>query len=510
MKTTNLARTLVPIVSLSLALSVTTSCKKQATEESTAPAGNTAAAPEPEAKPEKVYPAPPPPTEPRPVNFPEIMTAELPNKMQIIVVENHEVPLVNVQVVVKAGTVYDDLVANMTSDMLSEGTKKRSKEKIDAAIEQLGASIGVFASDDNAYITTSVLKPDLSKAITLLADVAKNPKFDNDALEKKKKQAIEGVKGQKSDASTLARTLMSQLLYPEGHPYADDFWSDEQIEAVTTEQLAAFHSAWYRPNNAYIMFSGDITMDEAKKIAKKHFGYWEPAESFGEHPLSKFTGEQYQAVLPTKMQVHIVDRKSASVEIYLANLSLARNSPDWESMTVLNRVFGSGITSRLFADIRETKKLTYNVNSYTAAAKGIGVFAIATQTKKVAEMMIALFDHVRDIRETGPSEEEFTEARDSIARSFPLQIETASQVAGRTRTVLTYGLEADYWNTYRDRVLAVTREQTAGAAQKYIHSVPVIVMVGREKKIRAQLADVPQLKDAEVIVYDTDLKPKAE
>lgn len=503
------SRTISTVMSATLALSVASSCKKQTSEETTAPTNDTAAAaPEAEVKPAKVYPAPPPPTDPRPVNFPEILTAELPNKMQIVVVENHEVPLVNVQVVVKAGTVYDELIGNMTADMLSEGTKKRSKEKVDAAIEQLGASIGVFASEDNAYISTSVLKPDLKKAMELVADVAQNPKFDDAALEKKKKQAIENVKGQKSDASTLGRTLMSQLLYPEGHPYAEDFWTDEQIQAVSTEQLAEFHSAWYRPNNAYIMFSGDITMDEAKKVAKKYFGYWKPADSFGEHPLSNFTGEQYQAALPSKLQVHVVDRKSASVEIYMGNLSMARNSADWESMTVLNRVFGSGITSRLFADIRETKKLTYNVGSYTAPGKGVGVFAIATQTKKVAEMMNALFEHVRDIRESGPTEEEFVQARDSIARSFPLQIETASQVAGRTRTVLTYGLDSDYWNTYRDRVLAVTREQTIDAAQKYIHAVPVIVMVGREKKIRAQLADVPLLKDAEVIVYDTDLNPK--
>ncbi|MGB1699217.1 MAG: M16 family metallopeptidase, partial [Nannocystaceae bacterium] len=415
---------------------------------------------------------------------------------------------VNVQVVMKAGTVYNELIADMTAEMLSEGTKKRSKEKIDAEIEQLGASIGVFAMEDNAYVSTSVLKPDLAKAMTLLADVAQNPKFDNDALDKKKKQAIETVKGQKSDAGTLGRTLMSQLLYPEGHPYAESFWTEEEINGVTTEQLAEFHSSWYRPNNGYIMFSGDITMDEAKAIAKKHFGYWEPAASFGEHPLGNFTGEQYQAVLPTKMQVHVVDRKSASVEIYLGNLALARNSPDWESMTVLNRVFGSGITSRLFSDIRETKKLTYNVGSYAAAAKGVGVFAIATQTKKVSEMMNALFEHVRDIRASGPTEEEFEEARDSIARSFPLQIETAGQVASRTRTVLTYGLPDDYWNTYRDRILAVTRDQTLAAANKYIHAVPVIVMVGRAKKIKDQLADVPQLKDAEVIVYDTDLKRK--
>ena len=100
------------------------------------------------------------------------------------------------------------------------------------------------------------------------------------------------------------------------------------------------------------------------------------------------------------------------------------------------------------------------------------------------------------------------EARDSIARAFALQIETAGQVAGRVRTVLTYGLSEDYWNTYRDRVLAVTRDQTISAAQRYIHDVPVIVMVGKARRIQSQLADVPALKDAQVIIYDTDLNKK--
>ena len=161
-----------------------------------------------------------------------------------------------------------------------------------------------------------------------------------------------------------------------------------------------------------------------------------------------------------------------------------------------------------FSDIRETKKLTYNVGSFAMPAKAVGVFGIATQTKKVSDMMNALFGHITDIRDNGPTEEEYEEARDSIARAFPLQIETAGQVASRVRTVLTFGLEDDYWSTYRDRVLAVTRDQTQESARKYIHDVPVIVMVGRAKKIEKQLADVPELKDAEVFVYDTNLELK--
>lgn len=484
----------------------TLGCDKGASEtEAPAPAP-VAQQEEPEAEPEKVYPDPPPPTDPRPVNFPELTQTELPNKMKIYVAENHEVPLVDVQLVVKAGDMYGDLVADMTANMLTQGTKKRSKEKIDATIEQVGASLGAGTGTLTASVSTRVLTKDLKTAVELMADVAQNPKFDEEALTKIKDENKEALKAAKSDGQSLGRTLLDMQLYPEGHPYGRPFPTDEKIDGVTTAQLAEFHETYWRPNNAYLMFSGDITVEEAEKLAKKYFGFWKPADAFPDHPLEKFDQAAYQSALPKEMTVHVVDRRGASAEIFVGNLALARNSPDWEKFAVLNKVLGAGFGSRMFQHIREEKQLTYNIGSQARSAKVMGSFVIATQSRKITEMMNAIFEEVDAIRNEGPTEKEFEYSRDSIANSFPLAIETASQVAGRARTVLEYGLPEDYWRTYRDRVSAVTLEDTKSVAEKYIHEVPVIVIVGKAKKVKKELAEVPALKDAKIVVYDTDLE----
>lgn len=472
-----------------------------------APAAGPVAQAEPEqTEPAKVYPEPPPPTDPRPVNFPELQKAELPNKLQIYVAENHEVPLVDVQLVMRAGDMHEELVADMTASMLTEGTKKRSKEKIDSTIEQLGGSLSAGTNTLTAALSTRVLTKDIGTALDLMADVAQNPKFDGEALDKIKDQQKEALKAAKSDGGALGRTLLDMQLYPEGHPYGRDFPEETEIDSVDVEQLKKFHDAYWKPNNGYLMFSGDITLEEAEKLAKKHFGYWKPAESFPEHPLADFGQAEYQSALPKKMTVHIVDRRGASAEIFVANLSLARNSPDWEKMAVLNKVLGGGFGSRMFQHIREEKQLTYNIGSRVDPAKAMGSFVIATQSRKIEEMLNAIFDEIDAIRGDGPTAEEFAYARDSIANSFPLGIETASQVAGRARTVLTYGLPDDYWRTYRDRVIAVQHEDAKQAAQAYIHEVPVVVIVGKAKKVKKEIANVKALEGANVIVYDTDLK----
>jgi zinc protease len=483
-------------------------CKKA---EDTTPPDQTAqteteAAPE---EPARVYPDPPPPSEQRPVNFPELQKFELPNKLSVYIVENHEVPLVDVQLVVKAGTIHDDLIADMTAQMLTEGTKKRSKAKIDETIEQLGSSLSAGAGLHNANISTRVLTPNLKTALELVNDVAQHPKFADEALTKLKDQKKVAVKGEKSDGGALARRLTAKLLYPEGHPYASDFPTDEEIDAVTTDDLRKFHQTWYQPGNAYLILSGDVTEEDVRKMVEKTLGKWKPGEAFPPHPLEKFSAEDYQKAVPTELAVHIVDRNQISSDIVIANINgVARNSPDWLKMAAVTKLFGGGMSSRLFRDIREERKLTYNIGSYQAPQKVVGAFAIVTQTKKVDEMLTALFDHMDRLRSEDPTEVEFKTAVDNLALSFPLQIETASQVAGKVNTMLTYGLPDDYYSTYIDEVRKIQIGDIKDTAAKYVHTTPVIVIVGKAAKVKKQLKDVKVLEGAKIIEYDTDLKPK--
>ena len=457
----------------------------------------------------RVYPDPPPPTEQRPVNFPELQKFELPNKLAVYIVENHEVPIVDVQLVIKAGTINDELLATMTADMLGEGTKKRNKAKIDSEIEQIGSSLATSAGEHNAVVGTRVLTSNLGLALDLVNDVVQNPKFDDAALAKLRDQKKVEISGEKSDGGALAQRLASLVLFPEGHPYAQPFPTEDEIAGIKAEDLRKFHETWYRPNNAYLILSGDVTKADVEKLVEKTLGTWKPAESFPTHPLEAFTGADYQKMVPSEFVVHLVDRNQISSDIILANINgVARNSPEWEKMAAVTKLFGGGMSSQLFRDIRESKELTYNIGAYQQPEKAVGVFAIVTQTKKTDEMLNALLGHIDRLRTSDPTDVEFKTAVDNLALSFPLQIETASQIAGKVATMLTYNLPDDYYNKYIDEVRKITLADIQATAAKHVNPVPVIVIVGKASKVRKQLKDVPQLADAKIVEYDTDLKPK--
>jgi zinc protease len=464
--------------------------------------------PVPEA-PKREYPEPPAPSAQRPVNFPEVQEIELPNKLMVYVVENHEVPIVDVQLVIKAGSIHDELLAGLTANILSEGTKKRTKAQIDQAIEQVGSSLNAGAGLYDAFISTRVLKPDLALALDLVNDVARNPRFDQAALDKLKASQKVAIASEKSDGGALASRLSSQLLYPVGHPYGPKLPTDADVDAITLEAIKAFHDTWYKPNNAYLILSGDITKDEVRKLVEKSLGSWNPATSFPGHPLEKFAAADYQKAVPTELVVHIVDRNQISSDMILANVNgVARNSPEWNAMSAVVKYFGGGMSSVLFRDIRETQKLTYNINANQSGQKAVGEFSISTQTKDVDKMLNAVFQHIEDLRGKDPDTAYVQSALDNMALSFPLQIETASQIAGKVATMLTYNLPDTYYNTYIDDVRKVKVEDIKATAAKHIHPIPVIVIVGKAKKIREQIANVPYLKDAKIVEYDTDLNKK--
>lgn len=492
---------------LALGLTVAAACAKQP-EETAAPAP-VAKAPEPaEVKePEREYPDPPAPGEPKPVNFPEIQSFKTKNGLKVYIVENHEVPVVSAQLVIKAGTMDDEFLGDFTASMLTEGTKRRTKAKIDEAIEQVGGSLSAGGGIHTSTVSARVLKKDLKLALDLMADEVQNPKFPEEALDKQKEQAKTGLEAAKAQPDALAGTLFGMVAYPEGHPYGRPFATPEQIDAIKIEDLKKFHETFYVPNNAFLILSGDVTQADAEPLVKRAFGRWKQVDpkELPPNPLNKF--RKYE--LPQKLVIHLVDRKgSAQSEIIVGNLAVARNHADWIKLEVANTLLGGGADGRLFLDIREERGLTYGIYSGVSAMQAPGTFQISTRTKnkKTGDMMRAIFEHIQKIRGEEPGKEEFNTVTKKMVGKFPLEIETAGQVAGKVRTILQFGLEDDYWKTYRDNVAKVTREDVQSVARKYVHPIPHVVIVGKAKKIRKQLEEA--LPSAEIKIYDTELKPQ--
>jgi len=461
--------------------------------------------PEPVAEaPKRVYQDPPAPGEPRPVQFPDLQKFTTKNGMDVYVVENHEVPLITAQLVIRAGTMDDEQLAEMTASMLGEGTKTRTKAKIDEEIEFVGGRLGAGAGVHDTSVFAQVLKKDIKLALTLMADEVQNPAFPAEALTKLKDKAKTGLKAQKSDADNLADTLFDMVAYPEGHPYGRPMPTEAQIDAVSLDAIKKFHNDFYRSNNAYLILSGAITPAEAQPLVEGMFGKWKPIEGAPPvNPLNSFPKYEH----PKQLVVHLVDRPgSAQSEVRIGNLALARKHPDWIKFDMASQILGGGSTGRLFLDVREEKGLTYGVYTRMMAGQAPGTWKIwtKTKTKTTGEMLTALFGHISKMRDEDPTQREYDEVLTQAVGSFPLGIETADQVAGRVRTILTFGLPPDYWKTYRDEVRKVQLGDIRQMAQKYMNKVPIVVIVGRADKVEPQIKEA--LKDATIVRYNTDLE----
>jgi zinc protease len=501
----NLSR--LGLVTLSLSLAAT-GCKKN--QETVSPDPLSAAddvSTESQAKaPTRAYPEPPAPGEPKPVNFPEISTFTLDNGLTVYLVESRGVPLVSAQLVVRAGTMDDEYAAEVTASMLGEGTKTRSKAKIDEAIEFVGGHLGAGAGTHVSYVSSRVLTKDLRLGLTLMADQVMNPMFPAEALSKQKDQAKTSLGLLKSQPSLLAAHLFDQIAYPTEHPYGRPLPTEEQIDRITVESIRKFHETFYRANNAFLVISGDITKEVAEPLVKRTFGNWKTAKSVDlpPNPLNRFT--KYD--LPQELVIHLVDRPtSAQSEIIVGNLALARNHPDYPKLQVANSILGDDASGRLFRDIREERGLTYGINSSISDGQAPGTFTITTRTRTntTGEMLAGIFEHIARIRNEPPTPEEVAAVVNKAVGAFPLQIETPGDIAGKVRELLIYNLPNDYWRTYRDALAAVTPEDVHEAARKYIHPIPHVVIVGKASKVEKDIKKV--FPKAKIKKYDEQLEP---
>lgn len=492
------------LVSAIALASLATACKPKA-EPTKQPDPVVTPTPEPVAEaPKRIYQDPPAPSEPRPVQFPDLQKFTTKNGIDVYVVENHEVPLISAQLVVRAGTMDDEQLAEMTASMLGEGTKTRAKAKIDEEIEFVGGRLGAGAGVHDTSVFTQVLKKDIKLALGLMADEVLNPAFPEAALVKLKDKAKTALKASKADADNLADTLFGMVAYPEGHPYGRPMPTEGQIDAVNLDAIKKFHSDFYRSNNAYLILSGDISPAEAQPLIEGLFGKWKPIEGAPPvNPLNNFPKYEH----PKQLVVHLVDRAgSAQSEVRIGNLALARKHPDWIKFDMASDILGGGSTGRLFLDVREEKGLTYGVYARMESGQAPGTWMIwtKTKTKTTGEMLTALFGHILKMRNEAPTQREYDEVLTQAIGSFPLGIETADQIAGRVRTILTFGLAPDYWKTYRDEVRKVQIADIQAMSEKYMNKTPIVVIVGRADKVESQIKDA--LKDATIVHYNTDLE----
>jgi zinc protease len=435
---------------------------------------------------------PPPPLKAKAVTFPAVGRATLANGLHLVVVENHEQPVVSVRLYLPAGGTADPAgeagLAQMTASLIDKGTKTRSADQIASAVEGVGASLNAGSDDDFTYVSATTLTRHLSSVLELFADVVRNPTFPDDQLEIMRKRQLSALQVQLSQPSYLAGREFFREVYGQ-HPYANSS-TPASIGAIKRADVAAFHDARYVPSGALLVFAGDIDLAGARKAAEKWLGDWSGTPPAGTTPPAP--------PAPTPTSITLINRPgSVQSEIWMGNLAVRPDDPDVVPLDVMNRVLGGGTNSRLFLILREQKGWTYGSYSQVTSPRDRGHFVATAEVRTpVTDSSVAeLLHQIRRIRTQTPPDTEVQTAEDYLTGHFPIGIETPEQVASQVADVLMRGLGIDYLEKYRDRVAAVTPADVERVARAHLHPDSLdIVVVGDAAKLYDKLKVIAPVK----------------
>lgn len=417
------------------------------------------------------------------LKLPPIQRFKLSNGLPVVMMEKRDVPLVQIDLLVKAGTAMDPAgkngLASMVAAMLDQGAGSRNALQLADAIDFLGANLSAGAGQHTSAITLNTPLSKLDSALALMADVALRPAFAPEELNRQRKQRLTTLAQWHDRPGTIASVMFSRTLYGEKHPYGLPAIGDEKsLRSFRIEDLKNFYSTYLRPNNATLIIVGDVTASTVLPKLETAFGKWET----GKIPTATWTGvAQVQ-----KRQVWLVDKPGAEQsEIRLGRLGVPRLTEDYYALVVMNTILGGSFTSRLNQNLRETHGYSYGAYSYFDFRPLPGPFlaGAAVQTAKTDSALVEFMKELNAILQP-VSDSELTRGTNYVALSFPQDFQSVGQIANQLAELVIYDLPNDYFNNYIQRILAVTKEDVERVAKKYLDPEKVaVIVVGDRAKI---------------------------
>ncbi|MEJ2671870.1 MAG: pitrilysin family protein [Deltaproteobacteria bacterium] len=407
-----------------------------------------------------------------------------------------ELPLVTMELLIKAGTLKDPPgkagLANLTASLLVNGTKSRSSARIARELDFMGARLSASGGDDFATVSLSVLKKDLGPALNLFRDILLNPTFPVPEMRRKVSQFKAALVSQEDDPGVVASRAFAKHLYgpfPYGHPILG---SAQGLSAITRMDLVRFHRQYYRPNNAVLSLVGDLTLKEARRWVAKIFGDWAAA------PLP---ATQLPAIPPlTQRREVVIDKDISQANIVLGNLGITRRNPDFYAFQVMNYILGGGgFASRLMDDIRVNRGLAYSVYSSFSPGLAPGPFAVALETKNPSadQAIRQVVAQLQRIRTQPVTLEELQNAKSYLVGSFPRKMDSMFKRAWLLGYVEVYGLGLDYPWRYPELIQHLQPADIQQVAQKYIHPEKYLLVIVGKKSAMTSPGAVPRQKKEE-------------
>jgi predicted Zn-dependent peptidase len=418
------------------------------------------------------------------LKLPAIQKRQLSNGLPVWIVELHEVPVAQINLVVLSGSAADAPrrfgIANLTAAMLEQGAGARSALDVADAVDYLGADLTATSGSDSSAVRLHVPVTRLAEALPIMADVVLRPAFPKDELERTRQQRLTSVIQARDDAATIGSVAFSRVLFGANHRYGTPMMGTaEVIKTFTTDDLKAFYASAYRPDNATLLAVGDITPDSVMPLLEKSFGAWKaPAGPKAAQPLPPVDQ-------PSARQIYIVDKPGApQTQIRIGGIGVPRSTADYFPITVMNTILGGSFSSRLNNNLREQHGYTYGAGSLFDMRSSAGPFAASAgvQTDKTSESLTEFFNELNGILKPVPAEE-LARAKNYVALRFPGGFETTGDISRRLEDAIVFHLPEDYFSKYVQTIQAVTAADIQRAAQKYILPTRFAVVIVGDRKV---------------------------
>lgn len=413
---------------------------------------------------------------PRPYRFPAFERHTIANGVTVITAPVGKLPVVSVVALIDAGATCDpmgrDGLAALTAKLLLEGTKKLDGAALVDAFERLGASVDAGAGWDTAVVQLTVLRASVEPALVLLRDVLRDPAFpDREVLRlKAERQAVRMQIG--TEPRELADESFERFLYASESRYAHpEAGRTASIGAITRDDVVAFYRGMYVPSRVTIIVAGDMTHAEGLALATQTFGDWagEPAATPVITDAARSGGRRVQIV---------AKEEAPQSELRIGHRGVPRNHPDHFKLVVMNAVLGGLFSSRINMNLREQHGFAYGAHSSFEWRRGSGPFVVSTAVESgvTADATREVLAEIDRMRESPISADELSLATSYLAGVFPIRYETTAAIAGALTALAAYGYPADYFDTYREKISAVTTEDVLHMARTHLHPDELLVL----------------------------------
>jgi|Deesub1362B_J571_1020462.scaffolds.fasta_scaffold02073_3 predicted Zn-dependent peptidase len=448
------------------------------------------------------------------LKLPKIERVVLENGMIVYLVEDHELPLIEISARIRVGSKYEPPdkigLAKITGRVMrTGGTKSKTGDEIDEELESIAAQISTSIGRSVGRAYMSVLKESFDQALSIFADILMNPIFSEDKIELAKLEEKTTISRRNDNVMAIASREFTKLIYGANSPYARHP-EYETIDNITREDIIAFHKKYFHPNNVILGIWGDFKTKEMIKKLEKAFKNWKP-EKIDFPPEPKVS-------LELKPSVNLIKKYDVNqTNIRIGHIGIRRDNPDYFALQVLTEILGGGFSSRLFTKVRSDLGLAYSVWGIFGANydyPGMFYAGCSTKSQSTCQAIKAIINEINKIVEEEVTDDELKLAKDSILNSFVFNFDTKREIVERLMTYEYYGYPSDFLQRYKRNIEKVTKEDVLRVARKYIHPDKLIILaVGNDKDFDCPLSEFGPINEIDITIPEPKIKkeeiPKA-